>query len=327
MHVQFLDYLADPETKEPLALEKKDGVGDFIESGMLKSSTSCYPIVKGVPRFVASQSDNYARSFGYQWHRWPRLQFESENAGKPMEGLTRGMWERITGTPSHAALTPNTLIADIGCGPGRFIDVARSKGARVIGLDYSSAVEVAAENFRNDPNVCICQADALNLPLRPNSLDGAFTIGVLHHTPAPESGVKEAYKAIRNGGWFALCVYGKGGYYDFPTVQLWRRFFKFLWPAFKHRPALLYTYFTVYAFRPVAIALPPAGKAIRAFFPFINLRDISWSLLDTFDSLTPSYQSAHESYEVFSWLKLAGFVEAEPTDWGFTSFRGIKKRD
>jgi hypothetical protein len=62
----------------------------------------------------------------------------------------------------------------------------------------------------------------------------------------------------------------------------------------------------------------------RVFFPNINLPDINWSLLDTFDSITPSYQSTHESYEVFQWLKNCGLVNIEPTDWGFTSYRAIK---
>ena len=163
---------------------------------------------------------SYSHSFGYQWHRWPKVQFESENVGKPMEGHTRQMWERITGiSPSGVDLT-GSVVLDMGCGPGRFIDVARSKGARVIGIDYSSAADVAAANFAHDPDVCICQADALRLPLRPNSVDGAFSIGVLHHTPDPKLGVAQAFHTLRPGGWFAVVVYGRGGYYDVGSQNL-----------------------------------------------------------------------------------------------------------
>jgi len=324
MHISFVEYLIDPKTMEPLELEIAEKDGNFVETGFLKSISNKYPIVRGIPRFVEHESKNYSKSFGYEWHKWPRVQFESDNIGKPMEGHTRKMWERITGINGNVSKLDNAIVVDIGCGPGRFIDVARAKGARVIGIDYSDAVEVAETNFKKDPNVCICQADALKLPLKPNSVDGAFSIGVLHHTPNPEQGVNQAYSVLRSGGWFALTVYGKGGYYDFPTVQLWRKLFKALWPVFGHYPPLLYTYFTVYTFRPLALFVPPLGKAIRIFFPFVNLSDINWSLLDTFDSVTPSYQSAHESYEVFSWLKKAGFANIEPTDWYFTSYRGIK---
>ena len=326
MHISFVEYFIDPVTKEPLELEPTESRGEFIESGFLKSNIgkNKYPIVRGIPRFVEYDSENYSNNFGYQWHKWPRLQFESDNIGKPMEGHTKRMWERITGIHNNDICLFNQIIVDIGCGSGRFIDVARSKGARVIGVDYSNAVEVAEDNFKYNPDVCICQADALELPLRSASIDGAFTIGVLHHTPNPEGGVNQAWSILRNGAWFAVCVYGKGGYYDFTTVYLWRRLFKALWPLLGHYPPLLYTYFTVFMFRPLAILLPPIGKAIRAFFPFVKLPDLNWSLLDTFDSVTPSYQSAHESYEVFSWMKKAGFSDIEPTNWGFTSYRGTK---
>lgn len=323
MHISFVDYFVDPQTKEPLELEITNLEGEFVESGFLKSSTNRYPIVRGIPRFVEFKSANYSKSFGYQWHKWPRVQFESDNINKPMEGHTRKMWEKITGINSEIDLA-NQLVVDIGCGPGRFIDVARTKGARVIGLDYSSAVEVAQNNFAKDPHVCICQGDALNLPLKEASVDGVFTIGVLHHTPNPERGVQQARKILRDGGWFAISVYGKGSYYDFPTVQLWRKLFSWLEPLFGYYPPLIYTYVIVTLFRRLALLLPPLGKGIRIFFPFVVLPDANWALLDTFDSVTPSYQSAHESYEIFSWLKRAGLVDVEPTNWGFSSYRGVR---
>lgn len=327
MHISFAEFFVDTETKEPLDLEITSRSGDDIVSGFFRHRPTGrkYPIVRGVPRFVDYEIDNYLKSFTYQWRKWPRVQFESENVGKPMEGYTRSMWERIAGFKEHNLNLAGRTIVDIGCGPGRFIDVVRLKGAKVIGVDYSAAVEVAQTNFAEDMDVCICQADALNLPLKTESVDGIFTIGVLHHTPDPKKGVEEAYRCLKADGWFAISVYGKGGYYDFPTVQLWRRIFKTLWPVSRHYPPLIYTYFTTFLFRPIALAIPYLGKAIRAFFPFIKLPDLNWSLLDTFDSVTPSYQSAHECYEVFNWLKESGFVDIEPTNWGFTSFSGIKR--
>jgi SAM-dependent methyltransferase len=321
MHISFMEQLADPETGGPLTLEVTAAKGDLIESGVLRAGARSYPIKSGVPRFV--EDNNYAESFGYQWHKWPRVQFESANVGKPMAGHTLRMWERITGQAAGSSVRGQTLV-DMGCGPGRFIDVARSKGARVIGIDYSAAVDVAHDNFRSDPDVCVCQADALKLPLRSASVDGVFSIGVLHHTPNPEKGVKQAWLALRDNGWFAVSVYGKGGFYDFPTVHMWRKLFKALWPALGHYPPLLYTNLTVYGLRPLALRNATLGRAVRVLFPFVKLADIDWSLLDTFDSVTPSFQSAHESYEVFSWFRNAGFTSIEPTDWGFTSYRGIR---
>ena len=322
MHTKFLDYLVDPLTNELLQLENAKGDGEIVESGLLKSTTHEYPIVRGIPRFVAYKSVNYAESFSYQWRKWPKVQFESANVGRPMEGHTRTMWERITGIQSDLT---QQLVLDVGCGPGRFIEVARQKGARVIGIDYGQSVEVAAEIFSNDPDVCICQADALQLPVKKDAVDGAFSIGVLHHTPSPFQGIQEASRVIKPGGWLAVSVYGKGSYYDFPTVQMWRSLFKALWPVLRHYPPLLYSYATVYGLRPVAF-IPILGRAVRLFLPFVKLPDIRWSLLDTFDSVTPSYQSAHEPYEVFEWFRKSGLVHIEQTDWSFTSYRGVGQK-
>jgi SAM-dependent methyltransferase len=319
MHKDFAQYFADPVTKEPLHLTISRERQDRVIEGAFLSSTARYPIVDGIPRFVNPQATQYASSFGYQWTRWPRLQFESENAGKVMEGYTRRMWESITGVTGP--LTSDRLVLDIGCGPGRFVDVARSKGARVIGIDYSGAVEPATRSFIDDPDVCICQGDALHLPIRPASMDGIYTIGVLHHTPDPARGVREAAAALAPGGWFAISVYSAGGFYDARMVQAWRRLFVRLWPYAGHVPPLVYAHAVTRAAR-VLRYLPPSGRLLNACCPSKDLPDINWSVLDTFDSITPSHQSAHTCHEVFTWLKRAGFDEIEPTTWAPTSCRG-----
>jgi len=321
VHIQFAPHFVDPVTGARLELRISERQGESVISGELRSPTSSYPIVRGVPRFV--ESCNYTGSFGYQWNRWPRLQFDSENVGRPMQGHTGRMFESITG----ANRLDGQLVVDLGCGPGRFVEIARQKGARVIAIDYSAAVEAAAQNFAGDSEVCVCQADALALPLRAASVDGVYSIGVLHHTPDPSRGVAQAARITRPEGWIALSVYGKGGYYDFPSVQFWRRMFQRLWPLAGPIPPLAYSYATAYGLRPLA-QIPgigsALGKAARLAFPFVPLPDVRWSVLDTFDSVTPSYQSAHTPYEVFDWLRAAGLVDIEPSPWGIGAFRARK---
>jgi len=323
MHIKFVRFLVDPISKEQLVYEGPEPVNGIVSEGFLASSTGKYPIVRGVPRFVPKE--NYAESFGWQWNHWARVQFDSENVGKPMEGHTGRMWHTICGiTDTGICELDGELVLDIGCGPGRFVEVARRRGATVIGVDYSVAADAAARNFADDPDVCIVQADALNLPFASNTFDAAFSIGVLHHTPNPHGGVTEAFRVLKQMGWLAISVYGKSGYYKYPNVQAWRRIFAALWPYFGYRPALIYTYLTVSLFGPISALSRTLGRILKIPFPFISMPDKDWSLLDTFDSVTPSYQSGHESYEVFSWFKNAGYREIEPTNWGSTSWRGIK---
>jgi hypothetical protein len=120
-------------------------------------------------------------------------------------------------------------------------------------------------------------------------------------------------------------VYGKGGYYDFPTVRLWRGLFNRLWPWFGHYPPLAYSYLTAYGLRPLA-SVPVVGKAVRGLVPFVPLPDVRWSLLDTFDSVTPSFQSAHTADEVDAWMRRCGLEQIEQSSWGSTAFHGVRGR-
>lgn len=321
MHPSYTEILCDPKTQEPLELRIDKEENGFVIEGELISPSNKYPIVRGVPRFAGYDAkENYAKSFGWQWNKWSKVQFDSENKGRKYEGYSQMMWEKITNKRGNIE---GQLIADYGCGPGRFVEVGRIKGARVVGLDYSSAVEAAHENFKNDPNVLIVQGDILEPPFKKGVFDGAFTIGVLHHTPDPRKGFKQIAESVKENGWVGCAVYGIGGYYDLPAVKFWRGVFKFLWPVFGHYPPLIYTYFVNIVFYPFGL-FAWTKTLINSFFPFFLLKDFKWSILDTFDSVTPSYQSGHTPYEVFMWFKENGFKIIEPSDWWGPNVNGIR---
>lgn len=304
----------DPKTGEELSIQ-----GDF-----LVSKSNRYPIVRGVPRFAGYKDDkNYTNSFGYQWNKWSQIQFDSYNKGKKMEAYTLKMWNQINHTPESLH---GQVVVDVGCGPGRFIETIRDKGGIAIGIDMSDAVEAAADFFKDDENVLIIQADVLEQPIRDNSVDGTFSIGVLHHTVNPEKGLKEMVRTLKSGGWIGLSLYGVGGYYDNFIVNLYRKFFKKIWPTFKHYPPLIYSYVTVYTWKAI-LKVPVLRTLLRPFSeftPFMNIKDIDWAVLNTFDSVTPSNQSGHTVYQVYHWMKKAGLQDIEPSNWAGASLHAKK---
>jgi SAM-dependent methyltransferase len=301
-----LTLLCDPNTGEDLTLSDPVYEDEEIISGYLISSTGRYPISRGIPRFVSDEG--YSDNFGYQWNRWARVQFEDRNLGRPMQGHTTRMFETITGF-SKSSLCDKYLL-DIGCGPGRFTDVAVRMGARVVALDYSYAIDAAKDNFNGkSDDVLFIQGDALRLPLKENSMDCSFTIGVLHHTPSPSMGVSEAYRVTRKGGQFAIRVYGADGFYTFPNVRFWRSLFLMLKPYFGLYPPLLYSYiFGTIGFVLGKIWLP-LSYPLRILFPTVWLEDYRWTILDTFDAIVTTHQSGHKPQEIDSWLRAAGFSE------------------
>ncbi|MER3422194.1 MAG: hypothetical protein C4293_02130 [Nitrospiraceae bacterium] len=329
MHPKFLDFLCCPQTGEPLFLEpSKTKSNEMVLSGVLVSRSGLrYPVVRGIPRFV--DEEQYASSFGYEWNRWPRLQFEAENTHRPMAGHTMRMWETIT--EADECHVQNKTIVEFGCGPGRFLDVVRRKGGKAIGLDLSLAVEAARRNFADDPDVLVVQGDLSNPPFRDGVFDGGFTIGVLHHTPAPLRGLQALARTVRVGGWVACCVYPKGEFYDYPSVARFRRLHNCLKAILGYYPALAYSYLAAYILAP----LIAKGKRIpglsgrleymeRNWLVALDLPDVRWGVLDIFDAITPSIATTHTSGEVKEWMAKAGCTSVRTSGWCETSVTGIR---
>jgi len=325
MHPQFLPFLRCPESGEPLELEPRrirpDGA---VEEGHLISPRNRrYEIRAGVPRFAAS--GGYSESFGFEWDRWSRVQYEAENVGGPMEGHTTAMWERITGSRAREGET----VVEFGCGGGRFLDAARRRGARVVGVELSGAADAAARHFRGDPDVLVVQGDVLAPPLTADAFDGGYSIGVLHHTPDPARGAAALAHVVRPGGWVALSVYERGGFYDYPSLRRLRALEKRLRPLSGYRFAIGYAAASAFAFGPALgllkrmPAFRPAVDAIeRQLLPVLHLPDRRWRQLDIFDAITPEIATTHTRDEVLAWLAGAGCTEVEPTPWGTTSAVG-----
>jgi len=306
MKLHHLALLCDPETHENLNLVDAIYDGDEIVSGILISSKNRFPVIRGIPRFV--NNDGYSDNFGYQWNRWARVQFEDQNIGGVMQGHTSRMFKIVTGFGED--YLHGKVVLDIGCGPGRFTDVALSMGARVVALDYSSAIDAARANFEGKPvDILFVQGDALRLPIKDQTVDASFSIGVLHHTPSPHLGVREAFRVLRLGGQFSIRVYDAQGFYNFLNVRLWRGFFLKLKPLFGQFPPLIYSYF----FGTLGFILGkiwrPLSYPLRALFPTVWLPDYRWTILDTFDAIATTHQSGHSPKEIDGWLTAAGFTE------------------
>ncbi len=125
-----------------------------------------YPALNGVVRFVDAQ--NYAGSFGFQWKLHARTQLDDATSDR-----SENAFRRRTGfRPEDLA---GKLVLDVGCGMGRFAEVATRWGAHVVGIDLSLAAEVAAQNLV-DRKAAIFQADVFQLPFAPGSFDFIYSI-------------------------------------------------------------------------------------------------------------------------------------------------------
>ena len=155
-----------------------------------------FPLVRGVIRFVEGQQ--YAGSFGWQWRRYSETQLD------PVGSSSDEDFRKRTGLDPQELR--GKLVLDVGCGMGRFAEVATRWGAQVVGIDLSDACEVAAQNLANRDFVAF-QADVLQLPFAPETFDYIYSIGVLHHTPDCEKSFKSLPQYLKPGGTIAVWLY------------------------------------------------------------------------------------------------------------------------
>jgi len=199
----LLEYLACPACEGRLELSASKSEGSEVIEGRL-GCPACgedYPVRRGVPRFVGAvspESERTASAFGWEWRAFSRIDDHHERQFLD--------WIAPVGRDAFRG----RVVLEGGCGKGRHTRLAARYGAKaVIGLDLSSAADVAFENTRDEPAAHIVQADLLRPPLRRGSCDYAFSIGVLHHLPDPSAGFRALARAVRPGGGLSVWVYGE----------------------------------------------------------------------------------------------------------------------
>ena len=97
-----------------------------------------------------------------------------------------------------AGVGRGTRVLDVACGAGIVSGLASSRGAEVIGVDFSP--EMLAEARRRYPALQFREGDAEALPFEADRFDAVVINFGLHHFPFPARAVAEAHRVLRPGG-------------------------------------------------------------------------------------------------------------------------------
>ena len=121
-------------------------------------------------------------------------------------------------------LPPGARGVDFGCGSGRWAKLAAPRVGSLLLLDASAdALAVARRNTAALSNLGYAHASVEDAPVPDGSLDFAYSLGVLHHIPDTERGIRAIARKLRPGA--PLLVYL---YYAFDNRPPW---FRALWKA------------------------------------------------------------------------------------------------
>jgi 2-polyprenyl-3-methyl-5-hydroxy-6-metoxy-1,4-benzoquinol methylase len=283
MDFSWLKY-CDPKNLEELNEEEL-----FIVN---KTREQSYPIVDKIPRFVSNE--NYADAFGFQWNRYRLTQLDSYTKTKISENRLRrclgeNLWNSLHGL----------RILEAGCGAGRFTEVLLSKGAQVVSVDLSNAVDANGLSFPPNAQHKVIQANLLKLPFFPEQFDVVLCLGVLQHTPNPEHSIQALSKHIRIGGRLVIDHY-TSNLWTYPRVATLLR--PLLIRLEPRRSALIVDFF-VRIFLPwhrlvrgsrvfefLLSRVSPVLTYYRIFPELSEKAQIEWAYLDTYDSLTDYFK-------------------------------------
>jgi len=110
--------------------------------------------------------------------------------------------------PWHLLPADGGVGLDVGCGTGRWSVLVAPRVRHLHLLDPSAqALSVAKQNLRDMNNVSFHLNSVATIPLPPQSLDFAFSLGVLHHVPDTAAAIAAIADKLKRNAPFLLYLY------------------------------------------------------------------------------------------------------------------------
>lgn len=297
-----------------------------------------YPILRGIPRFVEASS--YVDSFGLQWNTFRKTQLDSYTG----VALSQKRLTRIAG--GSLEVFRGKLILEAGCGAGRFTEVMLRAGGRVVATDLSNAVDANYENCSRLGEYFVCQADIWKLPFNPGSFDLVVCVGVIQHTPDPETTIKTLCRFLKPNGMLLIDHYPL----EYPatlsrrilrwgllkTSPRWALSFcsglvNLLWPMHK----LAWSFVNLPGVRGI-LGIRKLRSAFLWLSPVVDYQSAYpelgsellkvWAVLDTHDTLTDRFKHLRSAEQIRSYLSNAGMLDVE-TQLGGNGIEARARRD
>lgn len=167
----------------------------------------------------ANVDERVAQGFGDEWSTF--RQRPSELSDTERDAIFKGYFSIF---PWQSLPADGGVGLDAGCGSGRWSMLVAPRVVHLHVLDASAdALAVARENLGAVPNVSFHHASVGEIPLPDQSLDFAFSLGVLHHVPDTCAAVASIARKLKPGAPFLIYLY-----YALENRPLW---FRFLWTA------------------------------------------------------------------------------------------------
>jgi ubiquinone/menaquinone biosynthesis C-methylase UbiE len=142
----------------------------------------------------------------FHYDRWP-FEFLDPQSEREIESQQPAPFAAYV----KSYIRTDSVVADIGCGPGRATLYLTMHSDAVTAVDLSrESLRLAAKRA---PKATFVHASNLDLPLDSRVFDAVVSDGVIHHTPDPEACFRENCRILKPSGFMFLAVYRRRGYY------------------------------------------------------------------------------------------------------------------
>lgn len=148
--------------------------------------------------------------FGDEWMRFDQSSLDQDEL--------RRMFDNYFNIFPWHALPANSIGFDLGCGSGRWARLVAPRVGTLHLIDPSEAIEVAKRNLNDQDNCVFHRASVEKIPLDDASCDFGYSLGVLHHLPDTEAGLRACVDKLKPGAPFLLYLY-----YRFDNRPAWFR--------------------------------------------------------------------------------------------------------
>ena len=272
---------------------------------------------KGVTEFI---DDGYHDNFGLQWNEFDKLQLDSFNGSN--ETSDRLLFQSELAPEYFNGKT----VLEVGAGNGRFTEILLSYGARVVAVDYSSAIFANFDNHAEfvEKGKLIClRADVFDLPILKSAFDIVLCYGVIQHTGNNQACLQALAQHVKSDGLLLVDIYSNSLKHFNPFIyairpffgrikradkklSIVRRFVEFIFPtqlrilSYLHKKKSIFRFF-----RYLVNRSPNSVYGINLYLDKkISLENAKkWSVCDTHDAWMPKHDHPVSFKKWKSYLK------------------------
>lgn len=152
--------------------------------------------------------------FGNEW--------ESYDYSQQGDAETRKVFDQYFTIFPFDELPPRAEGFDMGCGSGRWAKFVAARVGKLNCIDPSpKSIKVARENTREHCNVFFEVGSVSDNGLNDGSQDFGYCLGVLHHIPDTEQGIRDCARLLKRDAPFLIYLY-----YSLDNKPAW---FRFIW--------------------------------------------------------------------------------------------------